>query len=149
MKKEEGDHVNIFHARNDKQKRVMERIIKDRICPFCEKHLDHYHTPPIIKKTKYWILTKNMFPYEGAELHLLFINRAHLTSIAKLSASSRSDLLALCQWALKKYRRKAGSFLMRFGESQYTGASVEHLHAHLVFSNPRSKKYKPIKIKIA
>lgn len=142
-------YVNLSNARRSDQKKVMEQIVKDGVCPFCENNLKKYHSPPIIKKTKYWTLTKNMFPYEGSDLHLIFINRKHKTSVIEMKNGEWSDLQKLSLFILKKFSKKAGSILIRFGKSEYTGASVEHLHGHFVFSDRRSKKYKPVRVKIS
>ena len=41
----------------------------------------------------------------------------------------------------KKLNIEGGTFLMRFGESKYTGASVSHLHCNLLQSDPDHPEY--------
>jgi len=37
-----------------------------------------------------------------------------------------------------------GTFIMRFGDTRYTGASVSHLHANLISPDGEDKDRKPI-----
>ena len=43
-------YLNLSNARNKKQKNRMEKINKDRVCPFCPKNLLEYHKRVVIKK---------------------------------------------------------------------------------------------------
>jgi ATP adenylyltransferase len=130
--------VNLAHARTKFQRDVMEQIKKDKVCPFCEVHFLKYHTRPIIKKGKHWILTENFAPYEGAKHHLLAVSRKHVQSFVELSASAREELFALFAAESKKRGIKGGTVFMRFGDTDYTGGSVQHLHAQLVSGAKRA-----------
>lgn len=124
--------VNLAHARTKFQRDVMEQIKKDNVCPFCEVHFLKYHTRPIIKKGKHWILTENFAPYDGARHHLLAVSRKHVQSFVELSAPARAEMFALFAAESKKRDIKGGTVFMRFGDTDYTGGSVQHLHAQLV-----------------
>lgn len=125
-------------------KKVLERIIKDRVCPFCEKNFLTYHTPPILRKSKYWIVTENMNPYKGSKKHMLFVFRKHAVKISQMPAVAGAELLQHAQWVQKKYKLKGATLFMRFGEPGFTGASVEHLHAQLVSGQKNSKTKEPL-----
>ena len=126
-------HLNLAHHRSDKQKTLMERILKDGVCPFCQKHFKKYHPKPILKTTTHWVVTENMEPYEGTRVHLLFIyKKEHATTLAEISESAAEELLKLTSWATKRFRIEGGALFMRFGDSDRTGASVSHLHAQLI-----------------
>ena len=43
------------------------------------------------------------------------------------------SIYCLAKWAAKKYKIQGGALTMRFGESNFTGATVSHLHAHLIY----------------
>lgn len=124
--------VNLKHARTDFQRDVMKRIKKDKVCPFCEEHFLKYHTKPIIKRGKHWILTENFQPYEGTKHHLLAVARKHVTSFTKLSPAAHTELLHLFKLEAEKRGIKGGALFMRFGDTDFTGGSVEHLHAQLI-----------------
>jgi ATP adenylyltransferase len=133
-------HVNLHHARTDFQRDIMRRIQKDKVCPFCEEHFLKYHTKPIIKKGKYWILTENFQPYHGTKHHLLAVSRKHIQSFEKLSAAARNELFSLFAMEVKKRKIPGGGIFMRFGDSDYSGGTVEHLHAQLISGGKRSAK---------
>jgi diadenosine tetraphosphate (Ap4A) HIT family hydrolase len=136
--------VNLAHARTQFQRDVMNRISKDGVCPFCEAHFLNYHTKPIIKKGKHWILTENFQPYEGTKHHLLAVSRKHATSFAELSSAAHAELLKLFGDEAKKRGIKGGAMFMRFGDTDYTGGSVEHLHAQLISGAKRGKNTEPM-----
>lgn len=146
--KNKDSHVNLAHGRVGKYNKLLVRIIKDGVCPFCAKNLKRYHKKPIIKKTKYWTLTTNQNPYQGLKVHLLFIHQKHLIKLSQLTSEEWLDLSKLASWAEKKYRIAGGTFFMRFGNTNYTGASVNHLHAHLIVGGKNAPDCKPIKIKV-
>lgn len=130
--------VNISHARTDFQKKVMEQIKRDKVCPFCEKHFLTYHTKPIIKRGKYWLLTENFQPYEGSKHHLLLVSRKHITHFEALSSAAQAELFSLTASELKARKIVGGTLLMRFGDTDYTGGSVEHLHAQVISGAKRT-----------
>lgn len=135
-------------ARTEEQKRKMAEIIKERICPFCPKYLKEYHDNPIEKIGKYWSITKNDYPYEGSKYHYLFIYNKHVEHIEKITEPAFVEILEHIKWLTKKYKLPAGGFVMRFGEPEYTGASVTHLHAHLIFGKKQAKNSKSLDVPI-
>lgn len=132
--------VNLQHARTDFQRRVMEQIQKDDVCPFCNEHFLKYHTKPILKRGKYWILTENFDPYPGSKHHLLAVSRTHVATLQELVPAARAELLALFAGECKKRGIVGGAVFMRFGDSDYSGATVEHLHAQMVSGGKGPKK---------
>lgn len=140
-------HVNIRSARTAEQKAIMEQIVKDGVCPFCIKHLRKYHSQPILKEGVYWILTENAFPYEDTRVHLMFIYKRHLTRLPT-RAEPLQELTRFIAWAEKKYSIRGGSLLCRFGETKYNGASVDHLHLHLIVGDVDNPEHKPVRVKV-
>ncbi len=132
--------VNLAHARTKFQRDVMQRIKNDKVCPFCEEHFLKYHTKPIIKKGTHWIITENFQPYEGTKHHLIAVSRKHVTSFAELSAAAHAELLKLFIEQMKARGISGGAMFMRFGDTDYTGGSVEHLHAQLISGAKRDGK---------
>lgn len=124
------------HARKD-YFNVIKTIEAGGQCPFCPFHFK-YHKNPILKKHKGWLISKSSWPYENSQLHLIIIGDEHKEQIWELGEEDIKSILFLIKWAAKKFDIKGGGFAMRFGETQYTGATVCHLHAHLIF--PKKKK---------
>jgi len=82
-----------------------------------------------------------MYPYHPVKHHLLFIHKKHIVDVRKLSNVAWKELFALISLETNKRKIAGGTFAIRFGDTHFTGASVVHLHAHLVQSNPEHKDY--------
>ncbi len=134
--------VNLKNARRpgDKEKKyekVINEIEKEGVCPFCPEHLKKYHKNPILRENASWLATKNMYPYKDAKLHFLFIYKKHISSMEELSKKGWMELQEIILSIREDFKIKGGSVFVRFGNSN-TGATVTHLHFHLVVSNNKS-----------
>lgn len=127
--------VNLQHARTQEQIDVMTQIEKDGVCPFCPEYLLKYHSKPIIKETMHWFLTENMSPYEGTAHHLMLMAKRHYTMPGEMTAEESKDLFELIGWATDKFNIDGGALLMRFGDNDMTGGSVDHFHVHIIVGN--------------
>lgn len=136
--------VNIKNSRPGAYERILKRIARDKVCPFCPENLKKYHTPPILRRGKYWVLTPNMYPYPGARVHLILIVRDHVEKVEDLPEKSWAELRRMTMWAIKKYRVAGGSLLLRFGDNAFNGSSVHHLHAQFIVGDIMRKGYKPV-----
>lgn len=134
--------INIEHgSRTPEQKAVMEKIATDGVCPFCvdfcEGTTPKYHTKPILKDTEKWIITENFHPYEGAIHHFILLVKRHITTMSELTPEEWEDARQVTLWAEKEYGLLGGALLMRFGDTNYTGGSVNHLHLQLIAGAPK------------
>lgn len=138
----DNTHVNLSNAGrpgDDTYRKVIEQIQSDAVCPFCPNQLTKYHKNPIIKEGALWTLTTNMYPYKNAKYHFLLILKSHKTDTKELSKEEWSELHEHINWLTETNNIPGGSFMMRCGDTSMTGASVTHLHAHLItpdFNNP-------------
>ena len=138
-----SDFVNIQNTRPAKgYDKVIASIAEKNICPFCSDHLAEFHKNPI-EHRKYWIITDNMYPYSPARHHKLIIHTAHIDHISKIVPDAWTELYEIVQELVDSNAITGGTFLMRFGETKFTGASVTHLHANLLQSNPDDSSYDP------
>lgn len=135
-------------ARNENQKKLMEQIEKDGVCPFCPKYFAKYHPKPILRETKSWFVTENMNPYEGTHLHLLLVPKKHVTFPHELSQAAKLDLFQAIEWCTKEFKLPTGSILLRFGNPELNGSSVKHIHAHIIVGNTKSNGGEKIKVKV-
>ena len=146
--KNKKKYINLDQARSDHQRSVMEQIQKDDVCPFCSENLSKYHKNPILKEGKYWLLTKNQWPYENVKHQLLAIHKTHIEHISELEPAAGSELIELFAWATKEFNIPGGAVAIRFGSNPELGnygSSVLHLHAHLIepdLANPAGEKIK-------
>ncbi len=142
--------VDLDNAREKEQVKVMKKIISAGECPFCLKNLRKYHKEPILKEGKYWLLTKNQWPYKHTKLHLLAIYKEHAEKLNDLAPEASRELLELVQWAERKFSIPGGGWVMRFGDTNYSAGSVKHLHAQLLVPDIEAPDYldKPVRVKI-
>lgn len=148
MKQKQTKHVDIDNARVEEQRAEMERIIAADHCPFCPENLELYHKTENIRKTDYWLLTTNSWPYANTKFHFLFILNRHAEELFELTPAEGADLIELLGWVQKKYHIPGGGFAMRFGETAYSAATVKHLHAHFLVPEIEAKDYKPLRFKV-
>jgi len=124
--------------------KIISQIAKDGVCPFCEENLVKYHKNSLEKK-RYWTMTDNMYPYKPSLHHKLFIHRTHITNISQISTEAWQELYNLYLQEITDNSIEGGTLAMRFGDTRFTGASVSHLHAHLIQSNPDDPDYEKTK----
>lgn len=82
-----------------------------------------------------------MYPYKPSKHHRLIIHKGHISHIGELSAGAWAELLTILKEEAERLGITGGTVIMRFGDTKYTGASVTHLHAHLVQSDPNDPSY--------
>ncbi len=132
MNKTKLRSVDILNAREGAQKQAMEQMLQIGDCPFCSENLKKYHKAPILKEGDFWVLTTNQWPYPNTRLHFLFILKYHAETLAELDDAAMSELGKLSQWLEKEYNIEGGGLIMRFGDTQYSGGTIPHLHAQMI-----------------
>ncbi|MFH1145886.1 MAG: HIT domain-containing protein [bacterium] len=130
--------VDPRYAKSGEYAKVIEKIAGSGYCPFCHENF-HHHKHKIIKLHQGWFLTKCSWPYPNTKLHLLLIVERHKESLTQLSNNDWLAISYLVKLAIKKFKIKGGGLMMRFGQTKYTGATVKHLHAHLVVPKLKNK----------
>ncbi len=141
--------LNHESARTEEQKKLMAEIEADGVCPFCAEHFKKYHPKPILKETDHWFVTENMSPYEGTSKHFLFVYKpAHITAACEIRGAAAVDLFALIGWVTAEYQIEGGSFFMRFGNMEWNGSSVEHLHAQLIVGKKKDEGAEALRVKL-
>jgi len=131
MSKQNKAGIDIRFAKTADYKDTLETIIKTEKCPFCPDNF-RYHKNPILKEHKDWVVTENSWPYKDTKHHFIFISEAHHETFSDLSDEDFLAIKHLMNWVIKKFDVRGGGFAFRFGEQKYTGATVHHLHAHLI-----------------
>lgn len=139
--------VNPQFARGEMYQKTMKEIVAAKVCPFCPKHFK-WHTKPILRRYKGWLITENFRPYDNTLHHFVIIGEKHIEKFEKLTTTDWQAISHLVSWAVKKYKIPGGGFTMRFGDSNYTGATVTHLHAHLIVPETKSGKAKTVSFPI-
>ncbi len=129
---------------------VVKNIESEGNCPFpfCGEDPAEHHKKPIFAEGKYWKATDNAYPYDNVDHHILFIYKEHKLSLTDITTEGWVELHRLVEETIKNRNILGGTLFMRFGDTRYTGASVSHLHAHLVVSKGNSSDYKPVLTRI-
>lgn len=120
--------------------KVISDIAQDGVCPFCSNNIAKYHKNEIVEKT-HWLVTRNMYPYKPTLHHFLLIHKEHIEHVKDLTPEAWLELHEIISELSKTNSIDGGSLMMRFGNTKFTGASVSHLHAHIVQSNPDDPAY--------
>lgn len=123
--------VNPTFTKSDGYGKTIAEIIEAGICPFCPEHF-LWHPWPILRRSGDWIITRSGWPYENTAHHFLIIGDKHL--IADIDMSDADDLHVknLTRWAVDWYGLKGWGRIARSGDTDHTGATVQHLHFHLI-----------------
>lgn len=148
MSKNKNDFININNSREKEQIEVMQKIANQAHCPFCEENLHLYHKKPILKETKHWLVTKNQWPYKHTKHHFLLIYRQHITKLEELETAAGAELFDLVKELEKEYQFEGGGFSMRFGDTDFSAGTVNHLHVQLVIPDAMAKDFEPVRIKL-
>ncbi len=144
-------YLQMENARYDEQREVMERLAKLGVCPFCPEHISKAEVNLELFATKHWHVHVNRWPYDNTRLHLLVIHRQHLLHLDELSPEAAAEIVEVAAWARAKYEIKGGGLVMRFGDPAVTGATVHHLHWHLVVADVTDRsdpKYQPVRARL-
>jgi diadenosine tetraphosphate (Ap4A) HIT family hydrolase len=135
--------VDNRYAKSGMYKKVINEIASLKVCPFCPETFK-WHTKPILKRLRGWLITENFSPYKNAKFHFLIVGEKHKENISDLKPTDWKSITSLVTWAVKKFKIKGGGITLRFGESLYTGATVKHLHLHLISPEINNGKAKPV-----
>lgn len=114
--------------------------MNDKVCPFCidfskKQDVFQYHSKPVLFHGTHWVVTENFDPYQGTKYHFMFIHRKHIVSFSEIKPLALQELVLLTKKLEKKFSLPAGVFLFRFGDTRYTGGSVNHFHGHFVLGD--------------
>ncbi|MBI1971240.1 MAG: hypothetical protein HYS52_00095 [Candidatus Wildermuthbacteria bacterium] len=131
--------VNLRNARKGEYRKVIEEILARGKCPFCPENFK-YHKKPILRSQGQWFLTENSWPYTNTRCHLILICKTHKERFSELTRTDFKNVVNLTNWAIEKYKISGGAVFVRFGNTNFTGASVAHLHFQIVVPKPKRNK---------
>lgn len=138
IKKNNQAGIDKRFAKTKDYAQTLDNIIETGKCPFCPDNFK-YHKKPILKNYKGWQTTKNSWPYKNCRYHFIILPKKHKETFSDLNQNDLMAVKFLVNWLTKKYKIKGGGLTLRFGEQKYTGASVLHLHFHLIVPKLKSK----------
>ncbi len=148
MAKNKNAFINLNNAREEDQVKIMQKIADSDHCPFCSANLRLYHKQPILHEGQYWLVTTNQWPYKHTKHHLLIIYRQHATKLADLETVAGSELFAIIKELEQKYAFEGGGLALRFGDTDFSAGTVNHLHVQLIIPDAMKKDFEPVRVKL-
>jgi ATP adenylyltransferase len=127
---------NLDAARGESQRRRMEALEAGGVCLFCRERLPEHERQPLELSGTHWYVTKNDFPYEGTTAHYLIVSQRHVTSFEELPDEAGAELWAIKRELKGRLEPVSLATVERSGNMLYNGASIAHLHVHLVALDP-------------
>jgi diadenosine tetraphosphate (Ap4A) HIT family hydrolase len=68
----------------------------------------------------------------------------HKEKFSELTKNDFYSMQTLVNWATKRLKITGGGLMLRFGDSEYSGATVHHLHFHFIEPQKSSTVIFPI-----
>lgn len=124
-------------------KKTLEEILASGKCPFCPENFK-YHEKPILEEKDEWFITESTWPYKNASNHFLIIGKKHKEKLDELTTKDLKTIYYLANKISVEKGMRGGGFMLRFGDGNITGASVMHLHFHLIFPKKGKTVWFPI-----
>lgn len=129
---------DLSNAREKQQQEIMEELAQTGECFLCLPVITRIVTkyPNVssapLYEGNYWFIKNNDFPYKGTELHILIVPKRHVTKIEDLSIEEFLELKNMIGFVNMKYGVRGASLFVRYGDMSYTGATLSHIHFHLI-----------------
>jgi ATP adenylyltransferase len=122
--------------RSAEQLAEMRRLEAAGVCLFCPDELGRHAGAAGFLHTRHWTVLPNDFPYAGTSLHLLLVPRQHAGDLLDLDAAAQADFFTALAAARERYGLGYYGLGVRNGDCRYTGATIAHLHAHVLVAPP-------------
>lgn len=123
--------VEPANGRNEEYKAQLNGILESGQCPFCPGG-ETLRDQEILKQTDTWFVKENAHPLANTLFHFVFTPNRHVQDVGELTAKEWEGLMALRQELKEKYNFTGDAMYVRSGEPLVTGATVAHLHWHLI-----------------
>jgi ATP adenylyltransferase len=135
--------------RTAEQLAEMRRLDAEGVCLFCPDTLRQHGRQRILLETAHWIVTPNDFPYKGTALHLLMIPREHAIDLLDLATEAHQDFWAALHMIRSQFDLKYYGLGVRNGECRFTGATIAHVHIHILVGETESYDDTPVRMRFS
>lgn len=140
---------HLSNSRSEQQLTDMLRLEAAGVCVFCPDGLDRDPDQQILHRTAHWTVTPNEFPYAGTRLHLLLVPHAHVGDLLDLPAAAQAEFWPVLGWVRDRYGLTHYGLGSRNGEPGRTGATIEHLHVHVLVGDTDDPAHRPVRMKLS
>lgn len=119
------------------------------ICLFCPEGLRQHGRQQVLWRTRHWVITPNEFPYQGTALHLLLVPQQHAHDLLDLPAGVQQDFWAALGLVRERYQLQHYGLGVRNGDCRFTGATIRHVHAHVMVAAPAEAGEGPVRMRFS
>jgi len=137
------------NARTGDQLAEMRRLDAAGICLFCPDGLARHARQRILLRTRHWSVTPNEFPYQGTSLHLLLVPDQHAADLLDLSEEVRQDFWEALAAVAREHELSHYGLGVRNGDCRYTGATIRHVHAHVLVGDTADADAPPVRMRFS
>ena len=127
----------------------MERLEAAGTCLFCPEELRGHPRQQVIFETAHWTVTPNEFPYAGTRLHLLVVPHRHVGDVLDLDDAALGDFWTALRWIRQRFHLGHYGLGMRNGDCRFTGATIAHVHAHVLVGDPELDPEVPVRMRFS
>lgn len=142
----------LYYAGNHRtaeQLAEMRRLERDGVCVFCAPYLGGADEQRIVHRTDWWSVTPNRYPYRGTKLHLLLVPSVHVNDMLDLPREAQADFWNALGWVRDHYALTFYGLGVRCGPCEFTGGTIEHLHAHVIVGDVDNPDHTPVRLKLS
>lgn len=134
------------NAREAEQLERMRELRRQGKCFFCDSNYLAIGAPDAKLYLRHWFVRDNDYPYPGTVRHVTIIPYRHVKNLRELTPEEWSELLHAIKRVEENYELhdKGESIFARSGDMAYTGATIDHLHFHLLVGGPKPDDWKSI-----
>jgi ATP adenylyltransferase len=137
------------NARTPEQLAEMQSLEARGVCLFCPDGLRQHERQQVLARTRHWSVTPNEFPYRGTTLHLLLVPDEHAADLLDLQSDVRQDFWTALAWVRDRYRLSHYGLGVRNGDCRFTGATIRHVHVHLLVSRAPVAGEPPVRMRFS
>lgn len=130
------------NARDPEQLRRMRAVAETGECYFCTGYTKNELASPIYVGLN-WFVKRNDFPYPGSKHHYLIVIKDHITKITDLKTDEWLELQEIIKWLENQLSITGASYFIRSGDMAFTGATLDHLHCHLIVGEEKPAEATP------
>lgn len=136
--------------RTAEQLAEMQRLEAAGICLFCPGGpRDDAHKRAVVWENRHWTVLPNDFPYKGTRLHLLVVPHKHVNDMLDLDEESLSDFWDVLKVIRERFNLEHYGLGVRNGNCSFTGATIAHVHAHILVGDPALEPEVPVRMKFS
>ena len=135
--------------RTNEQLAEMRELETEGLCLFCPDVFLRRARQEILWETEHWTVIPNEFPYKGTALHLLAVPHEHATDLLDLTSAAQHDLWNALTKIRERFDLKYYGLGVRNGDCKFTGATIAHVHAHVLVGDAGSADEVPVRMRFS